>query len=135
MPRQTEPNANNALGSLLQDLLPRSEVRSENTQAISGYPAAPRHHRHRARPLARGGRGRVHACAYGRTGGQVRLGLEVAATGASSKPPSPSATRTRLATPTTCAPPCRRPASPTASYGGYWRDEPLPGVRLAGGCH
>ena len=38
MPRQTEPNANNALGSLLQDMLPRSTVRSENTQAISGQP-------------------------------------------------------------------------------------------------
>ena len=38
MPHQTEPNANNALGSLLQDMLPRSEVRSENTQAISGHP-------------------------------------------------------------------------------------------------
>ena len=38
MPRQTEPNANNALGSLLQDMLPRSRVWSENTQAISGQP-------------------------------------------------------------------------------------------------
>ena len=38
MPRQTEPNANNALGSLLQAMLPRSHVRSENTQAISGHP-------------------------------------------------------------------------------------------------
>ena len=38
MPRQTEPNANNALGSLLQDMLPHSRVRSENTQAISGQP-------------------------------------------------------------------------------------------------
>ena len=38
MPRQTEPNANNALGSLLQDMLPRSRVWSENTQAISGHP-------------------------------------------------------------------------------------------------
>ena len=38
MPRQTEPNANNALGSLLQDMLPCSQVRSENTQAISGQP-------------------------------------------------------------------------------------------------
>ena len=38
MPRQTEPNANNAMGSLLQDMLPRSQVRSENTQAISGRP-------------------------------------------------------------------------------------------------
>ena len=37
MPRQTEPNANNALGSLLQDMLPRTQVRSENTQAISGH--------------------------------------------------------------------------------------------------
>ena len=39
MPRQTEPNANNALGSLLQDMMPRGQVRSENTQAISGQPA------------------------------------------------------------------------------------------------
>ena len=38
MPRQTEPNVNNTLGSLLQDMLPRSQVRSENTQAISGQP-------------------------------------------------------------------------------------------------
>ena len=39
MPRQTEPNANNALGALLQAMQPRSSVRSENTQAISGHPA------------------------------------------------------------------------------------------------
>ena len=38
MPRQTEPNANNALGSLLQDMMPRGQVRSENTQAITGKP-------------------------------------------------------------------------------------------------
>ncbi len=38
MPRQTEPNANNPLGSLLQDMMPRGQVRSENTQAISGQP-------------------------------------------------------------------------------------------------
>ena len=38
MPRQTEPSANNAMGSLLQGMLPRSRVRSENTQAISGRP-------------------------------------------------------------------------------------------------
>ena len=38
MPRQPEPNANNALGSLLQAMLPRSQVWSENTQAISGQP-------------------------------------------------------------------------------------------------
>ena len=38
MPRQTEPNANNALGGLLQEMLPRGQVRSENTQAISGRP-------------------------------------------------------------------------------------------------
>ena len=36
MPRQTEPSANNAMGSLLQGMLPRSRVRSENTQAIAG---------------------------------------------------------------------------------------------------
>ena len=38
MPRQTEPNANNALGSLLQDMLPGRQVWSENTRAISGRP-------------------------------------------------------------------------------------------------
>ena len=38
MPRQTEPNANNALGSLLQDMMPCGQVRSENTQAITGKP-------------------------------------------------------------------------------------------------
>ena len=38
MPRQTEPNANNPLGGLLQDMIPRGRVRSENTQAITGQP-------------------------------------------------------------------------------------------------
>ena len=38
MPRQTEPNANNALGNLLQEMLPGRQVWSENTQAISGRP-------------------------------------------------------------------------------------------------
>ena len=38
MPRQTEPNVNNAMGSLLEAMLPRSSVRSENTQAIYGHP-------------------------------------------------------------------------------------------------
>ena len=38
MPHQTEPNANNAMGDLLQAMLPRSQVRSENTQAIYGRP-------------------------------------------------------------------------------------------------
>ena len=38
MPRQTEPSANNAIGSLLQAMLPRSQVRSENTRAIYGHP-------------------------------------------------------------------------------------------------
>ena len=38
MPRQTEPNVNNALGVLLQDMLPRSQVRFENTQVIYGHP-------------------------------------------------------------------------------------------------
>ena len=37
MPRQTEPNANNAMGSLLQAMLPRSQVRSEHTRAIYGH--------------------------------------------------------------------------------------------------
>ena len=38
MPRQTEPNVNNAMGSLLEAMLSRSSVRSENTQAIYGHP-------------------------------------------------------------------------------------------------
>ena len=37
VPHQTEPNANAALGSLLQHRLPGSQVRSENTQVIAGY--------------------------------------------------------------------------------------------------
>ena len=36
MPRQTEPNANNALGILLQGMMHGCNVRSENTQAIVG---------------------------------------------------------------------------------------------------
>ena len=36
MPRQTEPNANNALGILLQGMMHGCSVRSENTQAIVG---------------------------------------------------------------------------------------------------
>ena len=38
MPLQTEPSANNAAGNLLQAMMPRSRVRSENTQAIAGRP-------------------------------------------------------------------------------------------------
>ena len=38
MPRQTEPNANNALGILLQGMMHGSTVRSEHTQAILGHP-------------------------------------------------------------------------------------------------
>ncbi len=38
MPRQTEPSVNNAMGALLEAMLPRSDVRSENTQAIYGHP-------------------------------------------------------------------------------------------------
>ena len=38
MPRQTEPSANNALGRLLQRMLPTCQVRTENTQAIVGHP-------------------------------------------------------------------------------------------------
>ena len=39
MPRQTEPNANNALGGLLQPMLPGSRVMFENTRVIAGRPA------------------------------------------------------------------------------------------------
>ena len=38
MPRQTEPNANNALGELLRGMMHGSNVRSENTQAIVDHP-------------------------------------------------------------------------------------------------
>ncbi len=38
MPHQTEPSANNAMGNLLQAMLPRSQVRSENTGTIAGHP-------------------------------------------------------------------------------------------------
>ena len=38
MPRQTEPNADNAMGELLGRMLPRSGVRSENTRAIADRP-------------------------------------------------------------------------------------------------
>ena len=38
IPRQTEPSANNALGGLLQAMMGRSMVRSENTRAITGHP-------------------------------------------------------------------------------------------------
>ena len=39
MPHQSEPSANNALRDLLQPMLSRSEVRSENTHIISGNPS------------------------------------------------------------------------------------------------
>ena len=38
MPRQTEPNANNALGDLLRGMMPHCQVRSENTQTFSNHP-------------------------------------------------------------------------------------------------
>ena len=38
MSHQTEPSANNALGNLLQPMLPRSEVHSEKTGTIAGHP-------------------------------------------------------------------------------------------------
>ena len=38
MARHTEPAVNNSLGALLQKMLPRSNVRSENTRAIVGFP-------------------------------------------------------------------------------------------------
>ena len=38
MPRQTEPNANNALGELLRGMMQQCEVRSENTQTFADYP-------------------------------------------------------------------------------------------------
>ena len=38
MPHQTEPSANNALGSILQGMLGKATVRSENTQIIEGHP-------------------------------------------------------------------------------------------------
>ena len=38
MPRQTEPNANNALGDILRGMMPGCEVRSENTQTFPDHP-------------------------------------------------------------------------------------------------
>ncbi len=38
MARQTEPSVNNAMESVLQGMLSRSHVRSENTQTITGHP-------------------------------------------------------------------------------------------------
>ena len=38
MPNQIEPSVNNALGILLQGMLSRSHVRSENTQTFEGHP-------------------------------------------------------------------------------------------------
>ena len=38
MARQTEPSVNNAMGLLLQTMLSRSSVRSENTRTIAGHP-------------------------------------------------------------------------------------------------
>ena len=37
MPRQTEPNANNALGILLQGMMHGCNVRSENVRSIVGH--------------------------------------------------------------------------------------------------
>ena len=37
MPHQTEPSVNNALGALLQGMLGKATVRSENTQVIQGH--------------------------------------------------------------------------------------------------
>ena len=38
MPRQTEPNANNALGDILRGMMPGCDARSENTQTFSDHP-------------------------------------------------------------------------------------------------
>ena len=38
MPRQTEPNANNALGELLRGMMQQCQVRSENTQTFPDHP-------------------------------------------------------------------------------------------------
>ncbi len=40
MPHQTEPSANNAMGTLLQGMLSRRQVLSENTQTTAGHPRA-----------------------------------------------------------------------------------------------
>ncbi len=38
MPRQTEPNVNNALGDMLRGMMPGCEIRSENTQTFIDHP-------------------------------------------------------------------------------------------------
>ena len=62
MPRQTEQNANNALGILLQGMFSRSRVYYENTRVVIDHPGLKaRHIDHLPRSLTRCGRGRVHA--------------------------------------------------------------------------
>ena len=57
MPHQTEPSANNALGRLLQRMLPGCEVMAEQTRVIDGHPGlTARHPHHCRRPLAGGDR-------------------------------------------------------------------------------
>ena len=84
MPRQTEPNVNNAMGGLLQSMLSRSHVRSENTQAITGHPRL-------VPDILVTGSGRSPVvieseympAANVETEAKARLGLEAAATGQS----------------------------------------------------
>ena len=82
MARQTEPSVNNAMESVLQGMLSRSHVRSENTQTITGHPGL--------RPdilIEDPGRAPVVIEAEYMPGATVeaeaksRLGLEVAASG------------------------------------------------------
>ena len=115
MPHQTEPNVNNALGSLLQAMLPKSDVRSENTRAIAGQPGL--------RPdilITASDRAPVVVEAEYMPAMTVepetreRLGLEVAVSGRIIEAVIAPTQRTS-AKPTTCGPPCWRLASPIAS--------------------
>ena len=78
MPRQTEPNANNALGDLLRGMMPGCEIRSENTQTFVDHAG-----RHADVLIAAPGRSPVVVEAEYEPAGEVekdaseRLGLRV----------------------------------------------------------
>ena len=106
MPHQTEPSANNAMGTLLQGMLSRSHVRSENTQTIEGHPGM--------HPdilvTAPGSAPVVLEAEYlpaltAETEAKDRLGWWLPKPGDPSRPPSPSAIPRKLATRTTWPPP------------------------------
>ncbi|MDE2920722.1 MAG: hypothetical protein OXR64_12880 [Chloroflexota bacterium] len=82
MPRQTEADAKSALGGLLQTMLPKSHVRSENMKAVAELPGS-----RPGIPITEPDRARVVLVAEYLAApsvdpeGREWLGLEVAASG------------------------------------------------------